>query len=90
MTPWQLAQQWYEQYMPNTDLAAAVAENFQRENAHIYVCRNLFAMAHEVHYDSEQKQITAGEPNAWFTEMLAVTGAGNPLHRIMAIAPAPA
>ena len=46
MTPWQLAQQWYEQYMPNTDLAAAVAENFQRENAHIYVCRNLFAMAH--------------------------------------------
>lgn len=89
MKPWELAVKWYEQYMPDTNFAAAVAESFQRDDVHVYSCRDLFAMAQEVHWDSEQKQITAGKPNAWFTEMLAVTGTGNPLHRIMAIAPHP-
>lgn len=87
MKPWKLAVKWYEQYMPETNFAAAVAECFEQDDSHVYACRDLLAMAQEVHWDNEQKQITPGEPNAWFTMMLAVTGTGNPLHRIMAIAP---
>jgi hypothetical protein len=89
MKPWELAAKWYERFLPQENFANAVAENFRRDNGHVYSCGDIFAMGQEVRWDNEQKQIVAGDPNAWFAELVAVTGIGNPLHRIMSIAPHP-
>jgi len=89
MKPWELAAQWYERYIPEGNFAEAVAENFRRDNGHVYACGDLFAMGQDVCWDEGQKQIVAGEPNAWFVELVASTGKRHPMLAFMDVAPYP-
>jgi hypothetical protein len=89
LKPIDLAAQWYAKHFPDKDFGAAVAENFRRDNGHVYACGDLFAMGQDVCWDEEQKQIVDGEPNAWLVELAASTGNRHPLLAFMAIAPHP-
>jgi hypothetical protein len=89
LKPIDLAAQWYAKHFPDKDFGAAVAENFRRDNGHVYACGELFAMGQDVCWDEEQKQIVDGEPNAWFVELAASTGNRHPLLAFMDAAPYP-
>jgi hypothetical protein len=89
LKPIDLAAQWYVKHVPDGNFADAVAENFRRDNGHVYACADLFAMGQDVCWDEEQKQIVGGEPNAWFIELAASTGGRHPMLAFMDIAPYP-
>ncbi len=48
LKPIDLAAQWYVKHVPDGNFADAVAENFRRDNGHVYACADLFAMGQDV------------------------------------------
>lgn len=90
MTAWEKAAKWHEQYIPDTNFAVAVAENFRRPNGFVYSVGPTFIMGQEVYWDEEHKvAIEDKEPNAWFVELAAMLGGGEPFLRFMQVAPYP-
>jgi len=88
MLPWQRAKQWWDDH--STDETFEETLGWHLSSGLVYSTPEVFLLARQVYWNAETEEMhDEGEHNAWFVELAAATGCGNPVREFMRVASRP-
>jgi hypothetical protein len=87
MLAWQKAKQWQE----DNDATATFEELLGWHLSHglVHATPQVFLLASEVRWNTEEERFEDGEPNCWFVRLAASAGHANPVREFMRVASRP-
>ncbi len=86
MTPWQRAKAWHDNHVADESFEETLG--WHLSNGLVYSTPEVFLLARECRWDGEEMH-DDGEHNAWFVELAASAGHGNPVREFMRVASRP-
>jgi hypothetical protein len=86
MLPWQKAKQWWDDHSADETFEEVLG--WHLSNGLVYSTDEVFLLAHQTYWDGETCDDDL-PPNAWFVELAASAGHGNPVREFMRVASRP-